>query len=292
MSWYAGLEAIVKTSEPLAPRTWFRLGGPAEFFAEPQQPEQLAELVRRCRQHEIPVRMLGGGSNLLVNDAGVPGLVIHLADPVFAKIEVAGNVVTAGGGAKLGHVISHAVRDGLAGLEALVGIPGTVAGAIHGNAGSRGGDIGQWTSSVTVMTQNGETIVRNRNELIFAYRESNLDDLVILKAAFTLDRENPDELARRMQKLWIMKKAEQPMGHQSAGCIFKNPRGMNAGMLIEQAGLKGTRIGGAEVSDRHANFIIAEPGASSSDVMRLIELVRSRVMDRLSVELELEIEIW
>ncbi len=292
MSWYAGLEAIVKTSEPLAPRTWFRLGGPAEFFAEPQHPEQLAELVRRCRRHDIAVRMLGGGSNLLINDAGVPGLVIHLAAPAFCKISVNGETVTAGGGAKLGHVISHAVRDGLGGLEALVGVPGTVAGAVHGNAGSRGGDIGQWTSCVTVMTQAGEIVERGRNELAFAYRQSNLDDLVILEVKLALDREDPEELARRMQKLWIMKKAEQPLGHQSAGCIFKNPRGMSAGMLIEQAGLKGTRIGGAEVCDRHANFIIAEKGATSQDVQRLIDLVKSRVMDRLSVELELEIEIW
>jgi len=292
MSWYAGLEAVVKTNEPLAPRTWFRLGGPAEYFAEPQDLDQLAELVRRCRENDIPVRMLGGGSNLLVSDAGVPGLVIHLSAPMFAEISVQGDAITAGAGAKLGHVVSHAVRDGLAGLEALVGIPGTVAGAIHGNAGSRGGDIGQWTTKVTLMTDTGEIVERGKSELVFAYRQSNLDDLVILQACFALDRDDPDELARRMQKLWIMKKAEQPMGHQSAGCIFKNPRGMSAGMLIEQAGLKGTRIGGAEVSDRHANFIVAEPTATSQDVMRLIELVRSRVMDRLSVELELEIEIW
>ena len=292
MSWYAGLEAVVKTSEPLGPRTWFRLGGPAEFFAEPQDVDQLADLVRRCREHEVPVRMLGGGSNLLVGDAGVPGLVLHLSAPMFSEIRVASDAVTAGGGAKLGHVISHAVRDGLAGLEALVGIPGTVAGAVHGNAGSRGGDIGQWTSQVTLMTDAGEIVQRNKSDLVFTYRQSNLDDLVILQATFALDREDPEELARRMQKLWIMKKSEQPMGHQSAGCIFKNPRGMSAGMLIEQAGLKGTRIGGAEVSDRHANFIIAEPTATSQDVIRLIDLVRSRVMDRLSVELELEIEIW
>jgi UDP-N-acetylmuramate dehydrogenase len=148
--------------------------------------------------------MLGGGSNLLINDAGVPGLVIHLASPAFSKISVNGETVTAGGGAKLGHVISHAVRDGLGGLEALVGVPGTVAGAVHGNAGSRGGDIGQWTSCVTVMTQAGETVERGRNELVFAYRQSNLDDLVILEAKFSLDREDPEELARRMQKLWIM----------------------------------------------------------------------------------------
>src|SRR5581483_2828101 len=198
----------------------------------------------------------------------------------------------AGGGVKLGHLISTAVREGLAGLETLVGIPGTVGGALHGNAGSRGGDIGQWTCRATLMTTKGEIVERSREELVFAYRESSLDELVILAGEFQLEPDDPEELTKRMQKQWIVKKAAQPLGHQSAGCIFKNPRGMSAGMLIDQAGLKGTRVGGAEVSDRHANFIVAEPGATTQDVLRLIELVRSRVVDRLGVELELEIEVW
>ncbi|HVC98171.1 MAG TPA: UDP-N-acetylmuramate dehydrogenase [Pirellulales bacterium] len=283
---------IVRQAEPLAPHTWFQLGGAAEFFAEPRDADELACLLRRCREEEMPVRLLGGGSNVLVRDEGVPGVVIHLSAPEFAKIEVHGQLVTAGGGAKLGHVISSSVREGLAGLETLVGIPGTIGGALHGNAGSRGGDVGQWTSRATIMTASGEVVERTRDELVFAYRQSSLDELVILFAEFHFDREDPDELTKRMQQQWIVKKASQPLAHQSAGCIFKNPRGMSAGMLIEQAGLKGTRVGGAEVSDRHANFIVAEPGASSQDVLRLIELVRSRVADRLTVELELEIEVW
>jgi len=283
---------IVRQAEPLAPHTWFQLGGAAEFFAEPRDTDELALLLRRCREEEIPVRLLGGGSNVLVRDEGVPGVVIHLSAPEFAKIEVQGHLVTAGGGAKLGHVISSAVREGLAGLETLVGIPGTIGGALHGNAGSRGGDVGQWTSRATIMTSSGEVVERTRDELVFAYRQSSLDELVILFAEFHLEREDPDELTKRMQQQWIIKKASQPLAHQSAGCIFKNPRGMSAGMLIEQAGLKGARVGGAEVSDRHANFIVAETGASSQDVLRLIELVRSRVADRLTVDLELEIEVW
>ena len=184
------------------------------------------------------------------------------------------------------------MREGLAGLEALVGIPGTIGGALHGNAGSRGGDIGQWTCRATVMTRTGDVIERGRDELVFAYRESSLDELVILGAQFELDQEDPEELTKRMQKQWIVKKANQPLGHQSAGCIFKNPRGMSAGMLIDQAGLKGTRVGGAEVRDGHANFIVADDGATSQDVLRLIELVRSRVAERLGIELETEIEMW
>jgi UDP-N-acetylmuramate dehydrogenase len=283
---------IVRQAEPLAPHTWFQLGGSAEFFAEPRDTDELARLLRRCREEEIPVRLLGGGSNVLVRDEGVPGVVIRLSETQFAKIEVQGHSVTAGGGAKLGHVISSAVREGLAGLETLVGIPGTIGGALHGNAGSRGGDVGQWTSRATIMTSSGEVVERTRDELVFAYRQSSLDELVILFAEFHLEREDPDELTKRMQQQWIIKKASQPLAHQSAGCIFKNPRGMSAGMLIEQAGLKGARVGGAEVSDRHANFIVAETGASSQDVLRLIELVRSRVADRLTVDLELEIEVW
>ncbi|HEV3004635.1 MAG TPA: UDP-N-acetylmuramate dehydrogenase [Pirellulales bacterium] len=287
-----GFEAIVRHAEPLAPHTWFHLGGPAEFFAEPRSADELAGLLRRCRDEEVPVRLLGGGSNVLVRDEGVPGVVVHLSVPEFARIDVQGRRVTAGGGAKLGHVISSSVREGLAGLEALVGIPGTIGGALHGNAGGRGGDVGQWTSRATVMTSTGEMVERTRDELVFAYRRSSLDELVILSAEFQLDQEHPDELTKRMQQQWIVKKASQPLAHQSAGCIFKNPRGLSASMLIDQAGLKGTRVGGAEVSDRHANFIVAEPNASSQDVLRLIELVRSRVADRLGVELELEIEIW
>lgn len=292
MGWLAGFEDVVRPNEPLASHTWFQIGGPAEFFAEPKSSEQLGTLVKRAREQGMGVRMLGGGSNLLVQDAGVPGLVIKLADEAFAKIDIAGTRLSAGGGAKLGHVISTAVREGLGGLEALVGIPGTIGGALHGNAGSRGGDVGQWTCRATVMTDSGEIIQRDREDLVFAYRSSSLDELVILGAEFELERDDPEELTKRMQKQWIMKKASQPLGHQNAGCIFKNPRGMSAGMLIDQVGLKGTRIGGAEVSDRHANFIVADPGTKSDDVVRLIELVRGRVQERLGVELETEIEIW
>jgi UDP-N-acetylmuramate dehydrogenase len=292
MSLVKDLEHFVKRAEPLAPHTWFHLGGPAEYFAEPNTVEELQALVRRCRDQGVPVRLLGGGSNILVREDGVAGLVVRLASPAFTEVSVGKQSVSAGGGAKLGQAISTSVREGLAGLEALVGIPGTIGGALHGNAGSRGGDIGQWTCRATVMTRAGEIVERSREELVFAYRESSLDELVILSAQFQLEQDDPAELTKRMQKQWIVKKASQPLGHQSAGCIFKNPRGMSAGMLIEQAGLKSTRFGQAEVSDRHANFIVADPGATSQDVLRLIDLVRDRVLERLGIELETEIEIW
>lgn len=292
MGWESGFENILRRAEPLAAHTWFRLGGPAEFFAEPESLDQLAALVSRCREAEVAVRLLGGGSNLLVRDEGVSGVVVRLAAPALSSIRVQKDTISAGGGAKLGHVISTAVREGLAGLETLVGIPGTVGGALHGNAGTRSGDVGQWTSHATVMTRAGEILERSRQEMVFSYRQSSLDELAILAARFQLETDNPEELTKRMQKQWIVKKASQPLGHQSAGCIFKNPRGMSAGMLIDQAGLKGTRVGGAEVSDRHANFIVADQGATSRDVLELVELVRRQVDERLGIELETEIEIW
>jgi UDP-N-acetylmuramate dehydrogenase len=285
-------ERIVRQDVLLGPHTWFGLGGPAEYFAEPGTIEELAALVRRCHDEGVTIRVLGGGSNLLVRDEGVSGVVLRLSATAFNDIRVKDQKLVAGGGARLGHVVSTAVREGLAGLEPLVGIPGTLGGALRGNAGSHGGDVGQWVVRTTTMSRSGELVERSRDELVFSYRQCNIDDLVILGCEFELEREDPQELTKRMQKNWIIKKADQPLGHQSTGCIFKNPRGISAGMLIDQAGLKGARVGGAEVSDRHANFIIAEPDATSRDVLQLIDLVQRTVSERLGVELETEIEVW
>jgi len=292
MTWTTGFEKIVRRDEPLAMHTWFQLGGPAEFFAEPNDADELIALLKRCQEEGVLVRMLGSGSNILVRDEGVSGMVLRLGAPAFANIRVEGPSLIAGGGAALGRVITTAVHQGLAGLETLIGIPGTLGGAIHGNAGTHGDDVGQWTEEATVITDSGDVLTRKRDELVFGYRQSSLDDLVILEAKLTLEEDDPQQLARRMQKHWIVKKAAQPMGHQSAGCVFRNPSGANAGELIENAGLKGTRIGGAVVSDRHANFIVAEPECTSQDVLRLIDLIRSQVHERLGVELQRELEVW
>ena len=291
VSW-TGFENIVRQGEPLAMHTWFQLGGPAEYFAEPENPDQLIALLKRSHDEGVEVRVLGQGSNVLIRDEGVPGLILRLTSMEFGKIEIDGQRITVGGGANLGRLVTTSVHRGLAGMEMLVGIPGTVGGALHGNTGAHGGDIGQWTASATVITTAGETIERSRDDLVFGYRESSLDETVILEATLVLDEDDPRELAKRMQKQWIIKRANQPMGHQCAGCIFENPRGASAGELIDKCGLKGTRIGGAVVSDRHANFIIAEPDCTSQDVQRLIDLVRSQVNDRMDVRLELEVEIW
>src|SRR5262245_28075367 len=181
MSIPAGFEHIVRENEPLAPYTWLRLGGAAQYFAEPARVEELAALVRRCFESGLAVRILGGGSNLLVRDEGITGMVVALGAAAFGKIETSGRKLVAGGGAKLGHVISTAVREGLAGMEMLVGIPGTLGGALHTNAGTHAGDIGQTAASATVMTRKGETVARQKSELRFGYRNSSLDELVILE---------------------------------------------------------------------------------------------------------------
>ena len=157
-SFSSGFDEIVRLHEPLAPHTWMGIGGPAEYFAEPRSVEELQAVVQRAAAEGLPIRVLGGGSNLLVRDDGVPGVVLRLSAPAFIKFKPTKQLVTAGGGARLGHVISTAVRPGWRGLETLVGIPGTIGGALHGNAGSHGGDIGQWTCQADVMTRSGEII--------------------------------------------------------------------------------------------------------------------------------------
>lgn len=288
----AGFEHITRENEPLAPFTWLRVGGAAQYFAEPTSVEELSALVRKCHEGKLPLRVLGGGSNLLVRDEGVPGMVVSLGAAAFGRIQVSGRKLTAGGGAKLGHVISTAVREGLAGLEMLVGIPGTLGGALHTNAGTQGGDIGQYTISATVMTRQGETVTRQKNELRFGYRDSSLDDLVVLEATLELDPGDPRYLTKQMQQAWILKRAEQPLSDQNMGQVFKNPSGASAAMLIEEAGLRDAKVGEAEVSDRNANFIVVGPKATSRDVLELIEVIRQGVAQRKGVELELAMEVW
>ncbi len=278
--------------EPLAPYTWMKIGGPAQFLVRPRNPDELLEVTRHCHEEQIPIRVLGGGSNILVRDEGVSGAVLQLAGDAFSQITIDGTTVRAGAGATLSQLISQSVKAELAGLETLSGIPGTVGGALRGNAGGRSGDIGQFVESVTVMSAQGEVSTRKGNDLWFGYRETNIDELLILEATFALQPGETAEITRRMRKLWIMKKATQPLSFQSAGCIFKNPRGLSAGSLIEQAGLKGIRVGQAEISDRHANFIVTHPNARSDDVLRLVDLARSKISEQFGVDLELEIKIW
>lgn len=286
------LESIFTAAAPLAERTWLGVGGPAEWLVRPTSVEQLATVITRCRDSGTKARVLGGGSNVLIADAGVSGVVLQLDHEAFAGVRIEGARVLVGGGATLATVINDTVRAGLAGLDSLVGIPGTVGAALHNNSGGQGGDIGQWVAEATVLTRSGETIHRTRDELVFGYRESSLDELVILEAVFELESSDPSELTKRMQKQWIVSKAAQPMSHERRGQVFRNPRGMSAGALIDQAGLKGSNVGGASVSDKHANYFVAADGATAEDLLKLIDLVRTRVQERMGIELELAIEIW
>lgn len=283
---------ITQCDLPLGPLTWFRVGGVAQYVVTPRSFDELQAAVTCCHEQQIPVRILGGGSNVLIRDEGVAGAIFRLTHEAFSKIEIDGTTVRCGAGVFLSHLISETVKVGLAGLDTLVGIPGTVGGALRGNSGGRSGDIGQFVKSVTVLTAAGERVTRTEDELDFAYRHSSLNDLVILEATLALQRDTSEEITRRMKKLWITRKATQPLASQSAGCVFKNPRGLSAGALIDQAGLKGTRIGGAEISDRHANFIVTTQGATSADVQRLIDLTRAKVSEQFGVDLELEVQIW
>jgi UDP-N-acetylmuramate dehydrogenase len=283
---------IVKANEPLAPYTYLRLGGPADWLIQPRSREELSAVVRRCFDARVPLRVLGGGCNVLVRDEGVRGAVLRLHEPAFTEVGVEGRRVRAGTGAAVSALISQAARHGLAGLETLVGIPGTVGGALRCNAGDRSGDFGQFVRLVEVLDSRGAVQVRERDELRFAPHWSNLDDPVLLTAEFELEPDQADAIVKRMLKAWIQRRAAQPLSFQAAGRLFQNPRGLNAAGLIVQAGLAKTRVGGAELSERDANYVVVHPGASARDVLRLIDLVRSRVQERFGVELELEITVW
>jgi UDP-N-acetylmuramate dehydrogenase len=283
---------IVQHNVPLAPFTHLKLGGPADLLVQPRTREELFAFARHCFEEKVPLRVLGNGCNLLVGDGGVRGAVLRLSQPAFTEVAVEGGVVKAGAGAALSALISQSARHGLAGLETLVGILGTVGGALRCNVGDRSGEIGQFVRRVEVMDLQGRVHVRERDELRFGYHASNLDDPVILAVEFELEREQPDAIVKRMRKAWIVRKAAQPLTFQAAARVFQNPRGLNAAALIEQLKLAGTRVGGAEVSDRDANYIIVHPGATARDVLRLIDLVRSKVQERFHVELELELTVW
>src|SRR5689334_10373783 len=193
--------SIVQVDEPLAPHLWFRLGGPARYLARPRTLDDLLGLLRRCRDEQVPFKLLSGGSNVLARDEGVAAMVIHLESPAFSDVAIDGSIAEVGAAVPLTALISHSARAGLAGLEVLTGIPGTVGGALRGNAGDRHGSIGQFVRRATVIDTAGEVQVRDRDDLSFADRESNLDEPVILSASFELEHEDPEAVVRRMRKI-------------------------------------------------------------------------------------------
>ena len=292
MKLFAGLEKIVKYDAPLAPMAWLRIGGPAKYLVEPTNVEELVEVARRCRDNDVPVHVIGRGANLLISDEGVKGAVIRLAGKEFAKVEPTQQGIRAGAGADMGRLVLRCVREGRSGLEALTGIPGSIGGCVRMNAGGAFGDMGSAIESVEVMTADGEIYTRYRGDLAFAYRSTNITARFILSAEFRVVEDDPHRILKEVKQIWIYKKNTQPLGNRNAGCIFKNPRGLSAGALIDRAGLKGKRVGGAHVSEKHANFILVDEGTRADDVLKLIETVRQTVHKKSEVYLELEIEVW
>jgi UDP-N-acetylmuramate dehydrogenase len=292
MSIFSGLEELVEQDHPLAPYTWYRLGGPADYLLRPRTVKELKDVLRRCNENHVRMYVLGFGSNLLVSDEGVRGAVIKLQGDEFGRTVFEGNHVTAWAGAELGKLVLDCVEKGLSGVESLTGIPGSVGGAVRMNAGGRFGDIGSAVESVMLMDVHGNVHEKKKPELIFDYRSANIQSKFILSAQLKLTPEDPERIMRTVKEGWIYKKNSQPLSTRNCGCVFKNPPGAAAGALIDRAGLKGMQVGGAVVSEKHANFIVAKDGCTSRDIQQLIAIIRQKVHEQFEVELELEIEIW
>lgn len=289
---FEGLDDIVHEDVALAPYTWYKIGGPARYFVRPRGVEELQEAARRCTENDIPIYVLGLGANLLVGDAGVNGAVFRLTEDHWRRVRYDGNVAEVGAGVDMQRLVLRTCRQGLAGIECLAGIPGTIGGGIRMNAGGKFGDIGAVITRVTVMDIEGTVFERLKDDLVFDYRSTNIAARFILGATLELEEDDPERILKRTREIWMYKRNTQPLNTKNCGCIFKNPRGLSAGALIDQAGLKGFRVGGAEVSDKHANFIIAHPGCSADDVMKLVKLIREKVYDKNQILLESEVQVW
>lgn len=292
MSWWQELPIKFKTGEPLKGHTTFKIGGPAQFFFTPDDISELQCLVRILKRNRIRLRILGGGSNLLVRDRSIRGAVIKLSAPAFKKTLANKNRVEAGSGIPLGELLSFCQRHRLSGLEFLAGIPGTLGGALIMNAGAYGRSIGDLVESVTIMDYNSALKQKRKESLRFGYRCSNLSGGVVVKAVLKLRKDDPVRIAARRKQYLAQRRLTQSGAWASAGCVFKNPKGLSAGLLIERCGLKGMRIGRACVSDKHANFIINKGNAKAGDVLKLMALIKRKAKRRFNITLEPEIKIW
>lgn len=249
--------------------------------------------MRRAADEDVGVKVLGRGANVLVSDDGFDGVVVRLDSDAFRKIKRNGERLEVGAGVDLMPLVRRCSREGLSGVEGLAGIPATVGGAIRMNAGGPAGEIGDVVEEVSVLTPEGTIETRNHEQVGFQYRHTNLGGRdIVLGAALRLNQDDPRKVRSAFREHLERKQRTQPLAEHSAGCIFKNPPVKPAGALIDQAGLKGSRIGAAEVSTMHANFIVARFGATASDVLHLIDFVRERVLRVFDTELETEIEIW
>ncbi|MDZ4848126.1 MAG: FAD-binding protein [Pirellulaceae bacterium] len=287
-----GLQHIVRENEPLGPLTWLKIGGPARFYAEPTSESELVQFVQACHANNIPVRVLGGGSNLLIRESGFEGAVLSIAAAAFSMIQVRANRIQCGSGAKLSHLITHSVGAGLSGLEHLVGIPGSVGGALHGNCSTLSGDIGQRLVSARSLRSDGTFSVLKGDNLHFSTHTSSLDELLILDAEFELEPTDAKSLTTRMQTQWIIKRASQPNSSIAAAIPFVDPITSSAAKLIEQSGMRGAIEGAVQLSTFFPNFLVAGPSATSEQVLALVERVQSAVFKQTGVQLQLHLKIW
>jgi UDP-N-acetylmuramate dehydrogenase len=276
--------------QPLAPHTSLRIGGPADFFLRIANEKDLTGAVAVAREHELPVFLLGGGTNLLVADRGIRGVVLQNG---WRAASVEGEIVEAASGTELAHVAAVAARAGVEGLEWMATVPGTVGGAVHGNAGAFGGETADALVDAELMDLNGQRWRSRADELGYAYRTSALQGTptICLRARFRGRKGDRANAVRRIKEMANERMAKQPLAQPNTGSIFRNPPGDHAGRLIEAAGLKRRTVGGAMVSERHANFIVNTGTATASDVRALMQICQREVQERFGVALVPEVEL-
>ena len=297
MDWKDALSEIItqpdkrlRFGEPLAKHTYFGIGGETTAYIEISTIEELAALARFHRKWEVPVAIIGRGSNLLVSDKGFSGISVRLIDEL-AKLKVDGNIVTVGAGLSLPRLSKVMSKQGLSGVEFALGIPGSVGGALIMNAGAWGSSFGDIVTDVTVMQDTGERIKLTHDEANFEYRRSGLRTyFCVIGATLKLQPGDVDTITAQMQDFFKKKTETQPFAEENAGCIFKNPPGDSAGRLIDISGLKGHRIGGAEVSTIHGNFILNIDNATAADVLNLVAYIQKHVREKTGISLQTEVK--
>lgn len=277
-------------NEPLSKHTTFKIGGNAEMFVTVSDKAQLKAIVSACSENEIPLFVIGKGSNLLISDDGMKAVVLSL-DGEFKDIALEENTITCGAGVNLARLCTFALNNALAGLEFAYGIPGSVGGAAYMNAGAYGGEMKDVVKSVTHITPQGDIVTLSSDQLDLSYRHSvyKTTNDIIVSVTMELESGNADEIKEKMDDFMNRRKTKQPLEYPSAGSVFKRPEGNFAGTLIEKCGLKGKTIGGAQVSEKHAGFIINIGGATCEDVMNLISFVQKTVKEKTGYFLEREI---
>lgn len=280
----------IRENEPMSRHTTFKTGGAAEIFIEVENAVQLTKMIPYLRLLEMDYFILGNGSNLLVSDKGYQGVILQIG-PKMGKITSEGGRITAQAGAPLAAAARAAQKSGLTGLEFASGIPGTVGGAVVMNAGAYGGEMEQLVESVTVLNKDGELMELDHDTMEFGYRTSILKNrpFIVLETLLRLEPGNEAEISAKMEELGARRRAKQPLEYPSAGSAFKRPEGYYAGKLIMDAGLRGFRIGGAQVSEKHCGFLINAGGASATDIYDLMQEVRERVYGQFGVLLEPEV---